>query len=202
MQHLSRKAIKAVGGYQGVRDDYFVAVYDAVQDYLESSRPITSFSNRMREAMATAFYDAAHLGYEEASGDAVPDDETIKWLNERVASERENIVNLFSRLKQEADPDIIHEANARADGYSRTLDMIYQEAKMRGSKNKTLVFSGDDGDESCSTCSGLKGKRHKISWILANDMIPRPGNDNFVCSGYRCNHFWLDPITGEEYRFE
>jgi hypothetical protein len=202
LPYLSDKALKAVGGYQGIRDEYFIVVYDAVQEYLESSRPVTAFSNRMREAMSGAFYDAAYLGYEEASGDAQPDADTLAWLNGRIAEERGNIVDLFARLKQEADPDSIHEAQARADGYSRTLDGIYNEAKMRGSKNKTLEFVGDDGEESCPECSSLKGKRHKISWILANGMIPRPGNDNFTCKGYRCQHFWIDPVSGEKYNFE
>ena len=89
----------------------------------------------------------------------------------------------------------------RVDGYVATLEGVYTEGKLRGSKNKTLEFDGDDGEESCEDCQRLKGKRRTIKWILANNAIPRPGNDYFECQGYKCQHYWVDTKTGERYTF-
>ena len=204
---LSEKALKAIGGYQQIRDNYFVAVYDSAQGYLESSRPTTAFRNRFSEAMTSAFTDAVYLGYENAGGELPLDPDTSSWLSERIVMERGNIDSLFERLfslrREEgfSAEDIISEANGRANGYAATLDSIYQEAKMRGGRNATLIFAGRPGKDSCPTCRRLEGKRHRISWIIENDMIPRPGNEKFICGGWNCHHYWMNPLTGEEYSF-
>ena len=204
---LSKKALKAVGGYQQIRDDYFVVVYDSVQGYLESNLPTTRFRNSFSQAMVSAFTDASFLGYENAGGEPPLDPETSAWLSDRITMERGNIDSLFEKLfslRREENfsiEDIISEANGRAEGYASTLDSVYHEAKMRGGRNLTLVFAGRPGKDGCLTCRNLEGKRHRISWIIENDMIPRKGNEKFLCGGWNCHHYWMNPLTGEEYVF-
>jgi hypothetical protein len=200
--YLLRATFKAAGGYDAIRGTYWSQCYDDVEGYLTSTRPTTAFSNSMREAMASAFMDAAYLGYSETSGEDVMDSETSAWLDGRIGQERGFIVSLFERLKEERDTlDPLSEAFARADGFARTLDAIYAEAKMRGSRNITLEFGGDDGDESCPDCQRMKGKKHKIQYILDNGLIPAPGNSNYECKGYKCEHYWFNPKTGEGFKF-
>jgi len=93
-------------------------------------------------------------------------------------------------LRGTVDPD--EEATRRADGYTDTLGAVYGEGKLRGDKNKMYTFVGDDGEESCATCQRLKGKRMKAKKIIADGMIPRPGNEHFDCKGYKCQHYWED----------
>ena len=192
---------RAAGGYEGIRNTYWATLYDAVYNYLTGDKPVTSFKNAVKKGVVEAFGGAVDTGYEESGGDLPLDPDTLAWLNQQVNVEFGHIDDLFTRLKQEWDGlDPIREAFARADGYAKTLDSIYAEAKMRGAKEATAEFVGDDGDESCEDCRKMKGKRHKLSYIIANNLIPRPGNDNYACQGYRCEHYWVNVKTGEEYR--
>jgi hypothetical protein len=196
----ARAVLKAAAGYDGIRDIYWYAIYDAVYDYLTGNKPVTSFRNAMGKAMADAFIDAAKIGYLDGGGELPFDDETLTWLGGAQTAELGHIGDLFARLKEEWDGlDPVDEAHMRADGYTRTLDSIYTEAKMRGSKNITLVFVGDDGKESCPECQKMKGKRHKIQYILDHNLIPRPGNNTYSCNGYNCEHYWMNPKTGERF---
>jgi hypothetical protein len=204
VKYLSDRAIKALGGYEQVRGEYWADVYDSVEGFLTNAADvsITGFKNSMYNAMNSAFQTAAELGYVDGGGEVPLDADTQAWLDGQINAEKSNISNLFSGLRENwQEKDAIAEAFARADGYAKTLDAVLAEAKMRGSKNVSLEFGGDDGDESCPDCQGMKGKRHKIAYILANNLIPRPGNDAYECKGYRCEHFWFDPKTGEKYKF-
>jgi hypothetical protein len=128
------------------------------------------------------------------------DTDTLAWFNSRVNQELSFIDDLFTGLRgRRADADAEAEALARAESYSRTLDGVYAEAKMRGSENITLEFGGTDGKESCKDCQRLVGKRHKISYILEHNLIPKPGNDTFACNGFNCDHYWFNPRTGERF---
>ena len=196
----TRDALKAAPGYEGVRNTYWAIIYDAVEQYLTGNQPITSFRNAMKKGAADAFISAAEIGYEAGGGELPMDDDTLAWLGEQQTNEFGHIDDLFMRLRAEWDGiDPIHEAFARADGYSATVDAIYAEAKMRGSDNITLEFGGDDGKESCPDCQRMKGKRHKISYILAHNLKPAPGNDAYQCKGYNCAHYWFNPKTGERF---
>ncbi len=192
---------RAAGGFDGIRNTYWAIIYDAVYDYLTGTQSVTTFKNAMKKGMVDAFVQAAELGYEDAGGELPMDSETLAWLGDAQSSELTNIDNLFSRLKQEWDGlDPINEAFARADGYVATVDAIYAQAKLRGSDNVLLEFTGDDGEESCDECKDLKGTKTLKQYILDHNLIPAPGNDAFTCQGYNCHHYWWNPKTGEEFR--
>ena len=204
LPNLSVKAkaiFRAGADYTGVRNTYWAEIYDAVYEYLTGNQAVTSFKNRMKKAMADAFVNAAEIGYQDAGGELPLDDDTLSWLGGAQDEELGYIDDLFSRLKAEWDGiDPIAEAFARADGYSATLDSIFNQAKLYGSKNIVLEFGGDDGVENCATCAKLKGQRHKISWWLDNELVPGiPGNSNYICNGYNCQHYLFNPKTGEQY---
>lgn len=200
ISHDLKKKMRQGGDYESIRGTYWATIYDAVQGYLEGDRPVTSFRNSMLVGMSEAFTDTVYAGYEEVGGELPLDPDTQSFLGDKIASERDNIVSLFDRLKAEWDGiDPIAEAFARADGYAATLDSVYSQAKMMGAENATLEFVGDDGAESCPECQAMKGKRHTIKYILENDLMPSPGNESYSCKGYNCEHYWMNPKTGEEY---
>jgi len=195
------KKKRSMADYEAIRNNYWAEVYDSIEGYLTSDRPVTAFRNKMLVAMSESFTDAVYDGYQESGGELPLDDDTQSWLGGRVAEERGFIVDLFSRLKQEWDGiDPIAEAFARADGYAATLDAVFSQAKMMGAKNATCEFVGDDGQESCPECQAMKGKRHTIKYILENDLKPYPGTTEYSCHGYHCEHYWVNLKTGEEYR--
>ena len=150
--------------------------------------------------MSEAFNDSVYAGWQEVGAEFPLDDDTAAWLSERIGTEREFIVQMFDALKTgRGTLDYAAEGLKRADLYAKTLDGIYAEAKMRGAQNATLEFVGDDGAESCPDCQKMKGKKHTIKYILANNLIPAPGNTNYQCKGFRCMHYWKNPKTGERY---
>lgn len=185
---LSAKAKETLLGYQPIRDNYFSAIYDAVEGYLTGNRPVTAFSNKAREAMSSAFTDAVYEGYQNAGAELPLSDDVAAWLSERIAFERKNIVSLFERLKAEWDGiDPINEAMARAEGYARTLDAMYGEAKMRGMKNQMVTWHLGQTEKHCDTCSTLANKKHKISYLIQNNYIPRKPGAGMECNGYNCD---------------
>ena len=200
---LAQKApVPATEDLAVVRAEYAERLFEAFIGYVSSTGAVTSWRNQARRAVVEAFPAAFYTGYVDGGGEET-EDEDEAWLTVRINQELEFVAGIFETLKEwRASEDFTEgDVQARVDGYVATLEGVYTEGKLRGSKNRTLEFDGDDGDESCPDCQRLKGKRHTIKWILANNAIPRPGNDYFECQGYRCQHFWVDPNTGETYTF-
>jgi hypothetical protein len=86
---------------------------------------------------------------------------------------------------------------SRAEGYANRLDGLYAEAKTRAAGNKMLTFDGSDGKESCPECKKMKGKRHRAKWWVENGLIPGPGNTNYTCNGFNCEHRLYDDEGNE-----
>jgi len=196
-----KAALPDTRGYPTIRREYRLSIYAAVVGYLDSAGAITRYKNLTRHAVIDHFPEAFYAGYAEGGAEETEDDDE-RWLTGRINEELGYIDDLFISLRGlRGTVDADDEAQARADGYAATLDGVYSEGKLRGSKNKTLEFTGDDGVESCETCQRLKGKRMNIKKILRDGLIPRPGNTAFICQGYRCEHYWEDPQTGERWTF-
>lgn len=199
LNETTRAAFKAAPGYEGVRNEYWAIIYDAVHDYLTGNQPVTSFRNDMKKGAADAFIGAAEKGYEAGGGELPMDDETLTWLGGEQTAEFGHIDDLFARLKEEWDGiDPIAEAFARADGYAGHLDAIYGEAKMRGGKNIMLTWHLGNTEKHCDTCRELDGNSHKISWYIDRNYIPRKPGAGMDCSGYNCDCTLTDK-NGNEY---
>jgi hypothetical protein len=187
--------------YSTVRREYRLAIYAAVVGYLDRGGRVTTWKNNARRAVTEHLPVVFYTGYAE-NGAEETEDEDERWLTARINEELGYLDDLFIGLREGRDEmDAEAQARERADGYANSLDGVYSEGLLRGAKNRMLEFDGDDGEENCNTCKGLKGKKKSIRWILENDMIPQPGNDNFICKGYKCLHFWKDSKTGERWTF-
>jgi hypothetical protein len=190
----------AVGDYAPIRAAYRSEIWGCVEEYLttEGAR-VTKYRNQFMQAVSYAFDQAAKQGWADGGGGTWPKDadkEDLAWETERLNEELGHVEKLFQTLKElKADgPDSYEgESDKRADGYARTLDAIYSEAKIRAAKNTMLTFGGEDGQESCKTCQKWKAKRHKASFWLKRGLIPgQPGNVNFECGGWQCMHILYD----------
>lgn len=180
------------GDYDSLRSEYWAEVYDAVEGYLSGTGSVAAPRNKMLVAMSESFTATTYLAYQEAGGELPFDEDTSSWLGQRIAAERQFIVDLFEKLKdQRGELDPVQEALARAEGYASTLDQIYSEAKLFGMKNVMLTFVGDDGEESCPTCQKMKGKKHRASWWIKNDLVP--GSSAYECGGFHCQHYLENP---------
>ena len=192
--HLSEQARELLGikaerlGYQPIRDDYWTSIYEAVEGYLTGNKPVTSFRNSASVAMSEAFTAAVYEAWYQVGAEPPLSDEVSAWLSERIGQERGFIVRLFDRLKSEwqgLDPS--SEALARAEGFARTLDALYSEAKLRGMKNQVVTWILGETEEHCDTCLSLAGKKHKISYLIKNNYIPGKPGAGMDCNGYRCD---------------
>lgn len=189
--------------YDIIRADYRNRLFDAFIGYLSSGGSVARWQNAASRAISEDFSAAFYRGYTDAGGELPVDRDDDAWLSTRIPHEWHYLSELFKVLNEWRTSENFTEADvkAKAELWADSLDGVYTEGRLRGAKNKTLEFDGEDGDESCADCQGLKGTRHTIKWIRAHDMVPRPGNVNFECRGYKCQHFWKDPKTGERWTF-
>ena len=194
----------AIGDYVPIRQAYRTRIFTAILDFLGNNANILKSRNSCKIAIQEAFYPAAEMGITDGGGEAPLQGDDLAWLNGRADMERANIDNLFAQLSlMRKDPEYkkseaTETANLRADGYTLTLDAIYNEAKLRGAKNKMLTFGGEDGHSAgfpCPTCRKLKyphPARHRASWWVSHGLLPYPGNSAYACGAWQCKHFLFD----------
>ena len=183
----------ALGTYSQVREKYYGDVFASVYDFLDTGKRMTSFRNDMRRGMADAFVQTGDIAWIDGGSELPIDADILDWLAGQQAAEFGFIDTLFQSLKdmrKAGDVNKTAEATSRADGYTRTLDRIYNYIKVAAAKNIMLTFAGSDGKESCTDCQRYKGQRHKASWWIAHDAVPP--NRNFECGGWQCEHILED----------
>lgn len=182
--------------YSAIRKVYQDQVYEAVHSYLTDRQKMDQdFRDAMRKALEVAFVAAAVAAWADGSGERVLTVDALAFLAAYKAAEMGFVESLLVSLRliklQESDetvPEVI--AQQRADGYAKTLDIVYNTFKVMSAGNKMLTFVGEDGEESCIDCYKYKSKRHRASWWVAHDAVPP--NRNFECKGYRCMHVLVD----------
>jgi len=198
--HTAAIAIRAAGGYAGIRDGYYGVIVDSIIKYLTDEAGRLQTKNFIKKEMLTAFTDAFETGWVETGGDPYePEPEDNEWLTTRINQELAYIDGLFvtmrAMLEDTEEPltlsDIDQYAEARAAGYAATLDSIYSQGKLRGKKNVMLSLEGQDGAASCSTCQKYKGVSHRARWWISHDLIPGPGS-SYECGGWQCFHVLQD----------
>jgi hypothetical protein len=185
--------------YNQIRSIYKYQIQNAILGFLidDANNP-TKYANEMKKAMVQSFSEAFDRGYADAGGDTKEMEQADHtWVGNKQTTEIGFIGQLFDRLKElkkeEPDEDNTSEVDDRAEGYATTLDGVYAEGRLRGNKNIMLTFDGDDGQESCKDCQKWKGKRHSAKFWIKRGLIPgQPGNQNFACRGYNCEHYLFD----------
>jgi hypothetical protein len=188
------RAVKAGGDLGAINGAYHDAVTKSLIAYFEGGNVAPS-RNAFKKAMIQAFGDAFDLGYETGGGELPIDDDSFGWLEARLNQEAGYIDMLFESAKQlrkEEDADYFTWLTAHVDNYVNTLREIYNVGSLNAQKDKVVVFTGDDGAESCLDCRKLKGKRHKISWFVARGYVPPHGQGLECHPGRRCQHYLED----------
>lgn len=182
----------AMGDYLAIRQDYYSVVADSIFEYLTGTGAVTSYKSRIGKGIAEAFFPTAELAWQDGGSELPLDEDAYAWMLAKQNAELGYMGELFARLKLLRDSEPTREeANAeaylRADLWTKTLDGIYANIKAMAAGNLMLTFGGEDGAESCADCRRLKGKRHKSSWWVANDLVPP--SRSFECGGWRCEHY-------------
>jgi len=181
-----------------IMSEYEQTIATSMADYLQGTGPITAFRNEFRRAVNDAFTMAFYAGWADGGGGQPIPDSEIAQLNARIDAEIGYADELFNALKDLRDnPDATHQemldfVDARSAGYTNTVNSIYADGKVRANTDLVLTFGGSDGNESCETCQGLHDVSHPASWWVENGLVPAPGNRNYICNGYNCQHTLSD----------
>lgn len=193
------KATSAAEDYDVIRADLVTRIGEAFMDFVSQSGGVTRFRNAAGRALTEDIDAAFHRGYTDAAGaDAETEQDDEDWVTSKQGEQRDFMAAAFESFKdvrtnETATQDYI---DGRAEVWGGMLDGVYSEGMLRGSKNEMCYFDGDDGAESCETCQDLKaGPPRSVKYILAHNLIPHPGNTEFECGGWKCEHGWRSVKT-------
>jgi len=180
-------------GLDEIETEYQDTLYGAMADYLESSRPVTSFKNEFARAVNDAFTLAFYAGWADGGASGPIPDDAQAWLNGRIDQEIAFADELFTKLKilrddPETSPDDkLAYAEMRAQGYTASLAGVYNQGKMMADPYRVGVWHLGPTSAHCDTCAWLDGQEHPLQWYLDNGYVPQePGSSQLDCRGYNC----------------
>lgn len=188
-------------GLPAIEREYQGRLESAMSDYIDSDRSVTAFRNAFRRAANDAFNLTASAGWSDGGQDGPMSDGLQSWVNDRIDREIAFIDDLFRQLRQmrqagEPTADFI---TARAQGYTASLQGIYNYAKMAAMEDRPGKWIYGDTVQHCATCAGLHDEVHPLSYYLDNDLIPQQrGSLTLECGGWECDCSIVDPETGEQ----
>jgi hypothetical protein len=192
LSERTRAALKAgyiEGGVPEINARYNNEIVAAMTTYFEGGA-MTAPRNQFRQAMTEAFNSAMDTGWIDGGQELPLNDDAAAWLQGEIESENGNISSLFEQAKQlrnEPDYDFFTWITARADGYTSTVKAIYNAAVMWAKGNQLLEWHLGNTEKHCETCASLDGTRHRASWYIGNNYIPRKPGADMECGGYRCD---------------
>jgi len=186
---LKTRAFKAVESLAPINAEYHDRITEALLEYFGGSN-IQTAKGQFKRAAANAFLDAFDLGWAMGGGEFPVDDDAGDWLGARQTAEFGFIDELFlgaKELKKEDGFDVFPWVSERADRYTATLAAIFNAGKMWSKKNQLLTWRLGNTEKNCSTCAKLDGQRHRASWYISRDYIPRKPGAAMICGGYNCD---------------
>lgn len=187
--HINSREMKQED-YSGIRDTLWIAVYDSIYDYLNSSSNVTSFRESMVMAVSQAYLSTSEIAYEDGGGSLPLDDDTASQAQADLQAQLGFVDSLFVSLKalrKEGEFDANSEAADTADRWSSALDGFYNAIKLAGAGNKMLTWRLGSTEKHCDTCLSLDGQRHRASWFIARNYIPRKPGSSTNCGGFHCD---------------
>ena len=189
-------------GYKPLAKRYNVELFGAFNGYLTMDDSLVKARNDAKKLIVEYFYSAFVRGYEEAGAsedDLTGDNDDLAWLNDRTEAEIGYIGTAFAALKEAKKQEgitrdeLIALAHERADGYTDSLDAVYNMGLLRGDKAQLLEWVLGDTEVHCENKSGsfgclqLAGQKHKASWYVSRNLIPGMPGSGTTCGGYQCD---------------
>lgn len=180
------------------RDDESDAFHDALTDLVETALRGSGSSAQVADklfALISEYLTRAYTDGLKSGGVSEPTSEDDKALTALIKNQA-SYVDGFAEFIVEARDNDEGLANllSRMDLWRNTVAAAYDAGENSAKADEMVEFTGDDGEESCRTCSALKGTRHRRSWFVSRGLVPgQPGNKKFECGGWRCQHY-LNPV--------
>jgi len=192
-------AIKAGGDLPGITSIYNDSIIQAIIAYFDGGSLVSS-RNMFKRAMVDAFSEAFDLGWIDGGQKFPLDDDAADWLAVRTEEEFGHIDGLFESakdLKKDKEFDYFKWAEARAAGYIGTVQGIYNAGRLFAEKNKMLTWHLGETEQHCPECQELDGTKHRASWYLKKNYIPRKPGASMTCGGYNCDCYLTDDKGNE-----
>jgi len=187
---VASRATKQAEDISDINATYHDAITDILTDYFENSGAISGPKNDFKKVMVEAFGSASDAGWVDGGQELPLDDDALEWFNARVSAEFGFIDELFQQakeLRKEEDFDYFSWVSQKADGYTAAVMSVYNAALMLAKKNQMLTWNLGGTEKHCDTCKSLDGKRHRASWFINRDYIPRKPGAAMLCGGYYCD---------------
>ncbi len=144
--------------------------------------------------MRYAYTQSAKEAWIDGGGELPLSQEAKDYVRQYTQEQLSYMNDMFAKMRELKKSgqfiDIPKLSMEKADLWSRSVDIVYNNVKIMNAGNVMLTFDGDDGFESCDDCTFYKGKRHKASWWIKRNAIP-PAR-HFSCKGFKCAHFLRD----------
>jgi hypothetical protein len=186
---LKTRAFKAVENLAPISAEYHDRITQALISFFDGGNMVSG-RNEMKRAISDAFNDAFDLGWVDGGRDFPVDDGANGWMEARKAAEfgfAEELFQQAKELKKEDGFDYFAWATARADAYTSALQAVYNAGVMWAKKNQVLTWRLGATERHCSTCQSLADGKHRASWYIARDYIPRKPGAAMDCGGYNCD---------------
>lgn len=162
-----------------------------VRGYCRGGSTPTLLVGELRDLVETAVSDAFYAGLAEG-GISVRDagEDEAQRADDLALDQLEHVEGFADAIADACgDRDAVSAVNARVELWGRSVQAAGEAGINMALENEMVEFGGEDGDESCATCQSLKGQRHRRKWWEQNGLVPgQPGNENFECGGYKCQH--------------
>lgn len=157
---------------------------------------VSAFAAQM-DALLAQYIRASYL--EGLAEGGVTEDEMDKAdeqaIRDMIAAQRE-YVDGFAQAVMDAkqESDLRAQIDNRIVMWGKSIRAAAVAGVNSAAANEIVIFSGQMGKESCPECTSLMGARHRRSWFAERELVPGiPGNLNFSCGGWNCEHF-LAPV--------
>jgi hypothetical protein len=196
---IATRATKQAEDISDVNATYHDAITETLTSYFEDGGSVSAPKNEFKKEMSDAFVNSFEAGWIDGGQELPLDDEALEWLGARQSQEFGFIDSLFQEakeLRKEEDFDYFSWVTQKADGYVATVLSVYNAAVLLAKKNQMLTWQYGDTDH-CKTCEELNGQKHRASWYLNRDYIPRKPGASMECHGFRCQCSLIDSEGNE-----
>jgi hypothetical protein len=180
-----RAADKAI---QATRLDFEIAFEDVLAEARAGNISRTRAGIILRNEISNAGRQAMIDGLEEGGVTATAlEGEDAERYAEILAEQSGYVTNFLDRVYEDGISDA--EAATKPEMWWRKSILPFFDAgRLSADKNGMYEFGGPDGEESCWTCTTLKGQRHRFRTWARRRLRPGEDTENFACGGWRCEH--------------
>jgi hypothetical protein len=178
---------KALKNYDGIRNEFVSNLTDLIGAGLNDDVSRRRFGTVMRAQLRRLGQKAFEAGLSDGGVSEPMDDEDLMVLQAWVQDQSSYVTRFADEVyKAGITPAQVHQrANMWAN---KSLQQMYYSGVGSANKNGMYMFVGDDGAQTCSTCSRLKGQVHRYRDWKRKLLVPRVDTESFECKGYLCRH--------------